>query len=332
MKNIIASVSFIVVILVLVRLISCNNKGETKRTEMAAVHVDSVFNIDTSKIPNDKFGEAVRYGKELMDRTAYFIGPDGVNGRYLGNKMNCSNCHQNAGTKPYSFNLVTTFQNYPQYRAREGKVLTIAERVNNCITHPHLGTPLPLDGKEMVAFISYFKWLSDSSGISKTTPGVQNVQIPFPERAASSLKGQEIYKLHCSRCHGADGEGIMQANDETYIYPPLWGSKAYQPGSSMHRVIKMAQWLVSNMPYTLASHDKPFLKADEAFDVAAFINNDSIHARPPVKEYQYPYFEEKAIDYDRGPFRDSFSESQHKYGPYQPIIDYWKSKGWKISY
>ena len=95
----------------------------------------------------------------------------------------------------------------------------------------------------------------------------------------------------------------------------------------MHRIVKMAQWLVSNMPYDKATHDKPYLTSAQALDLAAFINDDKIHQRPFVKEYQYPNAEEKAIDYDRGPFKDPFSEQQHKYGPYKPIVDYWKGKG-----
>jgi len=100
----------------------------------------------------------------------------------------------------------------------------------------------------------------------------------------------------------------------------------------MHRVIKMAQWLVANMPYDKATHDKPFLTSAEALDLAAFINDDEIHQRPVVKEFQYPHYEEKAIDYDKGPFNDTFSEAQHKYGPFKPIINYWKTKGLHPSY
>lgn len=334
MKRIYMLIFFAALVFISSRFISCNETVQKESSEHPAVasNSDSLFILDTSRIPNDKYGDAVRYGRELMLRTAYYIGPEGINGQYLGNKMNCTNCHQDAGTKPYSFNLVTTIRNYPQYRAREGKVLSMADRINNCIMHPHLGKPLPHDSKEMIAFISYFKWMNDSSEVTRNTPGVKNLQIEFPAVAASPVEGEKLFIANCSRCHGKDGEGIMQDNNETYIYPPLWGMKAYQPGSSMHRIIKMAQWLVANMPHTLATHEKPFLTAKEAFDVAAFINDDAIHQRPPVKEFQYPNFEEKAIDYDRGPFNDTFSVAQHKFGPYQPIIDYWKSKGMKPSY
>lgn len=307
---------------------SCiSDKASAENNAPLQHKADSIVNIDTNKIPDGKFGEQVRYGRQLMLHTAYYIGPDGIDGKYLGNKMNCTNCHQDAGTKPFSLNLVTAFRNYPSYRAREGRVLTLAERINNCIMHPHLGKPLPLDSKVMVAFMSYLKWLSDSCNVDKHTVGLKNVQISFPDTAASSAAGAVLFAQNCARCHGDSGQGKMRPDNVCYQYPPLWGLKAYQPGSSMHRIVKLAQWLKSNMPYDKATHDSPFLTDAQALDLAAFINDDKIHKRPFVKEYQYPNIEEKAIDYDRGPFKDHFSDEQHKYGPYKPIMDYWAARG-----
>lgn len=309
------------------------SKGDTPdNTQTEQAKTDSIVHVDTTKIPSGKYGDAVRYGRELMLRTAYYIGPNGVNGRYTNNKMNCTNCHQDAGTKPYSLNLVMAFRNYPSYRAREGKVLTLAERINNCIMHPHLGRPLPLDSREMVGIMSYLKWLNDSTNVSTSTKGLKNVEIELPDTAASSVNGARLFAADCARCHGDNGQGKMRFDNVTYQYPPLWGLKAYQPGSSMHRIVKLAQWLVSNMPYDKATHDKPFLTPAQALDLAAFINDDKIHQRPYVKEYQYPNPEEKAVDYDRGPFKDPFSDKQHKYGPYKPIIDYWRGKGIEPSF
>jgi thiosulfate dehydrogenase len=334
MKRITILIFFYLIIFACIQFISCNNNSNNSVISEAGVATtDSLITPDSSKIPDSKFGDAVRYGRELMIRTAYYIGPNGINGKYTGNKMSCNNCHQEAGLKPYSFNLVSSFQNYPEYRAREGKVLSLAERINNCIMHPHLGIkPLPLDSKEMIAFISYLKWINDSSRFTRNTPGLKNLEIDFPDTAASSTRGEQLYALHCTRCHGSNGEGILAYDSSAYIYPPLWGLKSYQPGSSMHRIIKMAQWLVANMPQDKATHLKPFLKPDEALDLAAFVNDDDIHNRPIVKEFQYPNISEKPIDYDRAPFADSFSVTQHKYGPFKPIIDYWKSKGVKPRY
>lgn len=302
----------------LIFLSSGANKNESKA---------EVLKVDFSQIPHDKFGDEVKYGRDLMMNTAYYIGPEGVNGKYLGNKMNCSNCHQDAGTKVFSFNLMTSHENYPQYRAREGKVLTLAERINNCIERPHNGKPLPLNSREMVAFLSYLKWINSFAPKGENLKGAKNLEISFPERAASSERGSRLYALHCQRCHGVNGDGQMRTDNTSYVYPPLWGENAYQPGSSMHRIIKMSQWLKANMPYDKASWDKPFLSDEEALDIAAFVNDDDLHKRPYVESFDYPYAEEKAIDYDKGPFSDTFSVTQHKLGPFQPIISFWKNTG-----
>ena len=88
---------------------------------------------DTAAIPHDAFGDMVRYGRELVVNTARYIGPDGSAGHYLGNKMNCANCHLDAGTRPFGLNFFSSHARYPQYRGRENAILTLSDRVNNCI-------------------------------------------------------------------------------------------------------------------------------------------------------------------------------------------------------
>jgi thiosulfate dehydrogenase len=310
---------------------SCNlSSANTMAKE--TTEEESYITIDTSKIPNDKFGESVRYGRELMLRTAYYIGPDGIKGKYLGNKMNCTNCHQDAGTKPYSINLMSSHDNYPQYRGREDKVLTLAERVNNCVMRPHSGKPLPLDSDEMVAFLSYFKWISKFVPKDSLFKGSKNLKIEFPDIAASPERGKALFVENCVRCHGNDGEGKFNADKSGYVYPPLWGKYAYQPGSSMHRIIKQAQWLKGNMPFDKVSVGKPYLTDAQALDIAAYVNDDSVHPRTNPKTLDYPDPKGKAIDYAHAPFSDPFSEKQHRLGPFKPIIEYWKKQGWEPIY
>ena len=314
-------------------IISCQSlAGEPKKENDSKVEDMAFVTPDTASIPKNNFGAMVQYGRELMMNTAYYIGPQGINGKYLGNKMNCTNCHQEAGTKPFSLNLMRSQEEYPQYRAREGKVLTLAERVNNCISHPHNGKPLPLDSKEMVAFLCYLKWINSYVVKKDSFPGAKNLSIQLPETAASPERGKVLFSNHCARCHGANGEGVMRPDGVTFAYPPLWGKNAYQPGSSMHRIIMLAKWLKANMPYDKAKWDQPVLTDAEALDIAAFVNDDQIHQRPEVKSFDYPNVKEKSIDYDRGPYSDTFSVLQHKYGPFQPIIDYRKSRGQVATY
>lgn len=325
-----------------VLLNSCSNSNTSKETtdKTNIQKNDSIINQetlwtapDTSTIPHDEFGDMVRYGRELIINTAYYIGPEGKVGKFLGNKMNCTNCHLDAGTKPYALNFYSTHARYPQYRARENKILSLSDRVNNCIERPHIGKHLPLDSKEMIAIISYMKWLGENVPVNGHVAGDGPIKIDFPTRAADPKKGEEVYKRECLVCHGANGEGKMRADNVCYEYPPLWGDKSYQSGSSVHRLIKMAPFVYANMPNKIATYNNPKLTIEEAYDVVAFINNDTIHKRPvPVTDSDYPSLSHKPIDYDKGPYLDSFPESQHKYGPYKPIVDYYKRIGKKANY
>ena len=71
-----------------------------------------------------------------------------------------------------------------------------------------------------------------------------------------------------------------------------------------------------------ATVDAPLLSDEEAFDVAAFVNDDAIHPRPKTKWADYPDPKQRPIDERRGPYLDPFPESQHRLGPYGPIIRY----------
>lgn len=285
---------------------------------------------DTSLIPDDSYGESVKYGRALMLNTAYFIGPKGINGQYTANCMNCTNCHQDAGTKPFSLSLMRSHQRYPSYRPREDKVLSLSERINNCVMRPHSGKPLPHDSKEMVAIMAYLRWINSFAAKHDSILGEQSLKIIFPERAASPIEGEKLYKKHCARCHGSSGEGKLASDNTSFQYPPLWGPQGYQPGSSMHRVVLQARWLKANMPYDLAKYDKPVLTDEEALDIAAFVNDDRIHERPNPKTFDYPNPNTKPMDYGKGPYKDTFPETQHKFGPYNPIIHYWEINQMKL--
>ena len=146
------------ILIILTGFAGCNGSDKNvKESEIPSKDTTAYLVPDTSTIPHDQFGEMVRYGRELIVNTAHYIGPDGVAGKYLGNKMNCVNCHLDAGTRPYGFNFLSTHARYPQYRGRENLVLNLGERINNCVERPHNGTPLPLDSKEINAMECYMK-------------------------------------------------------------------------------------------------------------------------------------------------------------------------------
>jgi thiosulfate dehydrogenase len=327
----IVKLCFVVVVLFFVS--GCGNETNKQPAVIAELTSNKNQVPDTTKIPLTTEGEQIRYGRRLIVNTAYYIGPDGLAGKYLGNKMNCGNCHLDAGTRLKGLNFFNTFPTYPQYRGRENKVLTLADRINNCIERPHNGVPMPPDSKEMKAIVAYMKWVCDNAPMGYVPTEDKKVNTDLPAVAASSVAGAVLYEKHCKSCHGADGQGLWNVDSSTYTYPPLWGKYAYQRGSSMHRVLKSANFIMNNMPYLTAMPDKPLLTYAEAINIAAFINNDSLHPRPN-KVYSsngdYPVSGVKPIDYDLGPYVDSFSEKQHKYGPFLPIIEYHKINNLKV--
>ncbi len=306
--------------------------NDTSTEVSPVVEAEEVYlGPDTSAIPEGPEGDMIRYGLALIKKTAYYIGPDGVAGQYLGNKMNCTNCHLDAGTRPYGFNFFSTYGNYPQYRSREDAVLTIEQRVNNCVERPHNGDPLPLDSKEMIAIVSYIKFLGEGIPIGSKAVGSEGISIEFPDRPADPVKGKEIFLRECISCHMEDGQGKWLPDKSGYEYPPLWGTYGYQPGSSMFRIIKAARFIKANMPFEIASWQKPKLTDEEAFDVAAYINSEE-HERPVSGGSDYKDPGTKYVDYPFGPYDDPFPESQHKFGPFQPIIDYRTEKGLYLKY
>ena len=72
----------------------------------------------------------------------------------------CGNCHLQAGSQPYAMSLVGVWGQFPQYRAREGAVDRLEDRINGCMERSMNGRALPPDSREIKAFSSYVRWLS----------------------------------------------------------------------------------------------------------------------------------------------------------------------------
>lgn len=301
------------------------SKSDTVKKELAIYQAP-----DTSSLKNDDWGQMVKYGARLMSNTAYYLGPEGKVSKNLKNKMNCINCHLENGTKPFGLNFFNSHKIYPQYRARENKILSMSERVNNCIERPHSGTPLPLDSKEMTAFVSYIKWMGENYNPEKHQ-GYALKHIDYKGLSADSKRGADVYKKYCETCHMANGEGKMDEGNTKYIYPPLWGPMSYQEGSSMHRVLKAASFIKYNMPNLTTDYTKPILTDQEALDVAAFINDGSLHPRPKSNNKLYENISTKPIDFFKGPYNDGFSEIQHAFGPWDEIEKFYNSNERKVS-
>ena len=75
--------------------------------------------------------------------------------------------------------------------------------------------------------------------------------------------------------------------------------------------------MYNNMPWG-TDYRKPQLTAEEAWDLAAFIDSQP----RPAGEFRqdWPDISLKPVDNPTGPYDDSFGELQHKLGPFLPIV------------
>ncbi len=264
-------------ILAAVLLVSCSGEraqvttGETRVTEPTGNVAIEFSPPSPETIPGSQLGEQIRLGYKIVVDTQQYAKP------YVGNSLNCTNCHLDGGLNPNAASFVGLAAVYPEYRARNAKVNTLADRVNECFERSLNGRALPPDSSKLEAVVDYITWLSRGvpSGATISWRGFQRIRS---QRPIDSDNGKKVFASKCVFCHGSDGLGTMAA-------PPVWGPQSYTIGAGMARVSVAAAFIKSNMPRSWGWS----LSDDDAFDVAAYIN-----AQPR------PDFPGKANDWPKG--------------------------------
>jgi thiosulfate dehydrogenase len=123
---------------------------------------------------------------------------------------------------------------------------------------------------------------------------------------------------------GRQGKRAEPDSDKFYEFPPVWGPDSYNTGAGMHRLLVAARFIRFNMPFGTSFED-PVIGEEDAYDVAAFINSQPRPVKPNL-EHDFPDRARKPLDAPFPPWDDHFSAEQHKYGPFQPMIDYRRGK------
>lgn len=270
---------------------------------------------DINMVTDEVLKQQLEYGKDLISHTAKYLGPNG-SVKQISNGMSCSNCHLDAGTKPWGNNYGSVFSTYPKMRGRSGQIEGIYKRINDCLERSLNGSHLNEEDKEMKAMIAYIEYIGKDvpKGEEATASGIYDLE--FLDRAADPSKGKAIYDAKCASCHQVDGQGILAADKKEYTYPPLWGANSYNSGAGLYRISRFAGYVKYNMPLG-ATYENPQLTDEEAWDLAAYVNNLPRPSKDLSKDW--PNISKKAVDHPFGPYSDTFSETQHKFGPFKPI-------------
>ena len=224
---------------------------------------------DESEIRDTVILASVRRGRALLTHTRDSLPA------HVGNRLACTNCHQQAGTLRDGMGWVGIYARFPQYRSRAGTTQLIEDRINDCFKRSLNGRPLVPESRDMRDIVSYMAFLSTGYPVGAETEGQGLPRLdPLPPDTAS---GARIFEAKCARCHGVNGNGTTQA-------PPLWGADAYTVGAGMARLRTAAAFIKRWMPQDSANSLTP----QEAYDVAAWVNS---RPRPDFggKERDWPH-------------------------------------------
>lgn len=225
----------------------------------------TAFAPPQDEIPDTEFGKMAKLGEAIFRDTQ-------ANAKeFVGNSLQCENCHLDAGRLANSAPLWAAYVAYPAYRSKNGHVNTFQERLQGCFRFSMNGKAPPLGSKTLVALESYAYYLAKGAPTGANLPGRG---YPKLKKVANLDRkhGAQVYSQKCALCHGADGQG-QAAADGTVVFPPLWGPRSYSWGAGMTSISNAAGFIKANMPLSQGNT----LSDLEAWDVAAFVDG---HERP----------------------------------------------------
>ncbi|MBI1422232.1 MAG: c-type cytochrome [Gammaproteobacteria bacterium] len=230
-------------------------------------------------IPNNEFGKMVKYGEKLFTDTQT------LRGKYVGNNLNCVNCHLDRGRLADAAPMWAAYVYYPAYRKKNDMVNTLGERIQGCFRYSMNGKPPAVNSDIIKAMETYFFWLAKGAPVGENMKGRGYPKLEKPAASPDIARGKQVFKNNCAVCHGANGQGQMA--EGKVVFPPLWGKDSYNWGAGMHRVSTAAAFIKANMPLSKPNS----LSLQEAWDVAAFINS---RERPQDPRYNGNFKETKA--------------------------------------
>ena len=227
-----------------------------------------------AQIPHDSLGASIRRGLALIDHTHDSLP------RFAPGNVNCTSCHIDAGRAMDAVPLTRAHARYPRYMERNGAIVTLADRVNYCITRSLSGIPLPDDSREMKDILVYLAFISRGVPVGPTTVGVSGLSAMPDSIVGNATRGATVYQTSCASCHGANGEGNPSIAPGI---PAVWGVRSYSIGASMAREERAASFIWHNMPYG----NPKSLTPQQAFDVSAYVNSQ-LRPDMPGKENDWP--------------------------------------------
>jgi len=202
----------------------------------------------------DDYYSNVVYGFEIITDTQKHAS------RYVGNSLNCSNCHLQAGMQKEALPLNVAGM-YPKWRAKNGKRNGIGLRIRECFLYSMDGIMPTEDAPEVLAIAAYVSYLSQGQVMGAEPEGRGVPTLPDTGYDPNPANGRAVYVAQCASCHGQQGEGLG-------FMPAVWGSNSYNKGAGMNNIRQAAGFIWANMPLG----NSRSLSHQQALDVSAYLN------------------------------------------------------------
>ena len=252
--------------------------------------------LEDSTLGSSPLAEQIRWGYRIFVDTPHEAP------RFTASKVSCSNCHLNAGQRERALPVVGIAGVFPEYNARAGRLIGLADRIVECFIRSENGSGRIEDGngvgrvadvqeavptpasKEVLAVVAYLTWLSKGYPVGSSPAWRGRNVIPankvIPVDKLNTQNAEGLFIEKCSSCHGVDGQGVQIGDKKA---GPLWGPDSWNDGAGAARVYTLAGIIRYTMPYL----DPGSLTDEEAQQLAAFITSKP-RPRYPFKDRDYP--------------------------------------------
>jgi sulfur-oxidizing protein SoxA len=162
----------------------------------------------------------------------------------------CADCYGDAGRS-----MKGVAARYPAFDAVRGRPVDLEERINICRTERQKATPLPFEGKDLLALTAYLAHQSKGAPIAISEDERLRPFIEAGRKTFERRQGQ--LNLSCAQCHdgywGArlGGSPVTQAHPTGYpIYRLEWQSLG-----SLQRRMRNCLVGMRAVPYALGASD-----------------------------------------------------------------------------
>ena len=216
----------------------------------------------------------ILYGYNIVMETAKYAYT------YTGNDLNCTSCHLKGGTVKQGLPLNVDGL-YPKWLGKDGRSQGIGLKIRTCFLNGMNGFMPPENAPEVLAVQAYIAFLSKGQRVAVVPEG-RGVPVLDAQLEPDAVAGKTVYATRCIACHGDEGQGNTA--------PPVWGSDAYNAGSSMHSIPKAAGFIWAKL-----QGEQQAITEQQALNVAAYLQQQArdddpgqgVVAEVPLTDYDF---------------------------------------------